>query len=171
MKTLKKLTFLLFVSLAVMACNKSDDDGGDDPQGGVGSFTAQVDGSSFTGITGTVVAQLSNNGTALAVSGGTNDSENLQIILTAFDGVGTYQLGLTNIGSYAFLPDPSNPDPSTVVTYTTVNGTSSNGEINISSFDGDTVAGTFSFTAFNPQNTSESVEVTNGEFNIEVTNQ
>ena len=170
MKNFKKILLTLFVSLAMFAC-KSDDDAGDGPGGGEGTFTAQVDGSSFSGITGTVVARLTNSGTALAVSGGTSDAENLQIILTAFDGVGTYQLNAINIGTYSYLPDPSNPDPNTVVVFTTVNGASSNGEINISSFDGDNIQGTFSFTGYNINNTSDTVSVTNGEFNIEVTEQ
>jgi hypothetical protein len=170
MKRTHFMLALLFTSLLFTSC-KSDDDGGDDPQGGEGTFKAQVDGNSFEGINGTVVARVTNNGNAIAISGGTNDAENLQMIITAFDGEGTYQLGMINIGSYAFLPDPSNPDPTTVVTYTTINGTSNNGEVNISSYDGDNVRGTFSFTAFNPNNTSESVSVTNGEFNIEVTEQ
>jgi hypothetical protein len=50
-----------------------------------------------------------------------------------------------------------------------VNGTTSGGEIKISSYSSDRVKGTFSFTGYNIQNTSDTVSVTNGSFDIEVT--
>ncbi|MAZ73445.1 MAG: hypothetical protein CMC70_09900 [Flavobacteriaceae bacterium] len=166
MKTFKKGLLILLMSLTVVACKK-DDDGGDDPQAGEGTLTAKVDGANYTATLG-VTALLSGSGDnqAFAISGGTADSENLQIIITGFDGAGTYDISLLNIGTYSYLPDPSNPDPSTVVIYT-----ASSGELNLSSFDGNTAQGTFNFSAANLNNPSDTVEVTNGEFNIEVTNQ
>ncbi|MDX1461929.1 MAG: DUF6252 family protein [Marinirhabdus sp.] len=170
MKLFKNITLLLFMSLAVVGCNKSDDDGGDDPQVTTGTFTASVDGNSFTGIQGTVVAQSSSGN--MAISGGTSASENLQMIIIGFDGVGTYPLNFTNIGTYSYLPDPNNPDPTTVVVYTTVgDAMGNNGEVNVSSFDGNIIKGTFSFEAFNLDNMSDTVSVTNGQFEIEVTQQ
>lgn len=170
MKTLKILMLGLFVSVAVVSCKK-DDDGGPDPTSGSGAFTAKVNGNSFTGLEGTVVAQLNESGPVktLAVSGGTSASENLQVVITNFDGVGSYELGLTNIGTYSYLPNPSNPDPTSVIIYTTVTGTG--GQINISSFDGTTVKGTLSFSGVNLNNQSDTVSVTEGEFNIEVRKQ
>lgn len=175
MKTLKKSILLL---MAVMAVNltscKKDDDGGEDPQGGVGTFSAKVDGNSFSGMQGTVTARVTNSGAgqALAVSGGTSQSENLQMIITSFDGEGTYDLNFINIGTYSYLPDPGNPDPNTVVVYSTVGtGNGNNGTLKVSSYDGNTIKGTFSFTGYNLDNTSQSVSVTDGQFNIEVTNQ
>ncbi|MCT8338802.1 DUF6252 family protein [Flavobacteriaceae bacterium TK19130] len=172
MKTLQKALLVLFMAAAVVACKK-DDDGGDDPSGGTGSFTAKVDGNTFTGIEGTVVAQVTSNGggEVLAISGGTNASENLQMIVQGFDGEGSYNLNFTSIGTYSYLPDPSNPDPNTVVVYTTVgDAQSNNGEVNVSSYDGTTIKGTFSFTGFNLDDNADTVSVTEGEFNIEVTN-
>ncbi len=173
MKRFRKILLALFVCSAIVAC-KSDDDGGPDNNGGEGSFTAKVNNDSFTGITGTVVAQLSGSGPGqtLAVSGGTNDSENLQVVIIGFDGPGTYPLNFTNIGTYSYLPDPSNPDPTTVVVYTTVgNAQGNNGELNVSSFDGDNVQGTFSFTGFNLDDISDTVSITEGTFDIKVTQQ
>ncbi|MGJ8667340.1 MAG: DUF6252 family protein [Patiriisocius sp.] len=172
MKLFKHFFLTIIMVSSLVAC-KSDDDGGDDPTGGTGSFTAMVDGSSYSGLEGTVVAQLTASGPTqvLAVSAGTAQSENLQMIVTTFDGVGTYPLNFTNLGTYSFLPDSSNPDPSTVVIYTTAGAAPNNaGEINISSFDGETVQGTFSFTGYSLDNNSDTVSVTNGEFNITVTN-
>ncbi|QNJ96992.1 hypothetical protein [Constantimarinum furrinae] len=171
MKTFKRILLLVCISLSVLACKK-DDEGGDDPAGGTGSFTAQVDGQSFEGISGTVVAQVSasGNGEAIAISGGTNASENLQMIIQNFTGEGTYELSFLNIGTYSYLPDPSNPDPNTVVVYSTVGDAQTiNGELNVSSYDGNTVKGTFSFTGINLNDPADTVSVTNGQFNIEVT--
>jgi hypothetical protein len=170
MKTLKILSLFLFASLVLTSCKK-DDDGGDDPQVAAGTMTAKVDGANFESLEGTVVAQESNSGgvRVMAISAGTVDSENIQMIIQNFDGVGTYELNLANIGTYSYLPDPNNPDPSTVVVYMAVNGTTSGGEVNISSYTADRVKGTFSFTGYNIQDTSDTVSVTNGSFDMEVT--
>ena len=173
MKMLKKISILLFISMVILACSK-DDDGGDDPQNGSGDFTAKVDGNSFKGISGTVKALVTNNGAGqtLAVSGGTNKSENLQMIIQGFDGEGTYQLNFTNIGTYSYLPDPNNPDPNTVVVFTTVgDAQSNNGELKVSSFDGETIKGTFTFTAYNLDDITDTVTVNDGAFNIKVSDQ
>lgn len=166
MKTMKNAMLILLMSLAVLSCKK-DDDGGDDPQVGDGTMTAKIDGANYTATLG-ITARVTGSGAnqAFAVSGGTSDSENLQVIINGFDGEGTYEISLLNIGTYSYLPDPSNPDPSTVVIYT-----ASSGELKVSSYDGNTAQGTFKFSAANLNNPSDTVEVTNGEFNIEVTNQ
>ena len=171
MKILKSIVLILAVSLAIVSCKK-DDNGGDEGTGGVGTFTAMVDGQSFEGLTGTVAAQVTAAGTTevIAVSGGTSDSENLQMIVQNFTGEGTYELSFLNIGTYSYLPDPSNPDPNTVVIYSTLgDGQTVNGEINIASYDGETVQGTFSFTGININDPNDTTSVTQGEFNIEVT--
>jgi len=162
MKTLRFLSLILMVSLAVVSCKK-DDDGGEDPTGGEGTLTAKVDGQTVNTTLG--ITAVENSGT-LAISGGTMESENLQIIITSFNGVGTYPLNFTNIGTYSYLPDPSNPDPNTVVVYATVNGLQNTGEINITSYSNSNVKGTFSFTGYNYQDTSDTVSVTEGQFNI-----
>tara|TARA_R100000306_G_scaffold12304_5_gene14843 strand:- start:2400 stop:2921 length:522 start_codon:yes stop_codon:yes gene_type:complete len=173
MKTLKTISLILFVSLSLIAC-KSDDDGGSDPQGGEGDFTAKVDGNSFEGLTGTVKAVITDNGAgqSLAVSGGTSESENLQMIIQGFDGEGTYQLNFTNIGTYSYLPDPNNPDPNTVVVFTTVgDAQSNNGELKVSSFDGETIKGTFTFTGYNLDDNNDTVTVSDGAYDIKVSDQ
>ena len=74
MKTFKKsiLVLMAVVAVSLTSCKK-DDDGGDDPQGGSGTFTAKVDGNNFSGMQGTVVARVTNSGAgqAIAISGGT----------------------------------------------------------------------------------------------------
>lgn len=157
-------------AISFTSCSK-DDDGGSDPDGGTGTFSAKVNGDSFTSLEGTVAGQITQSGPTkvFAISAGTKQSQNLQMIVTTFDGVGTYDLNFVNIGTYSYLPNPSNPDPSTVVIFTTGNGQSSNGQLKVSSFDGDIAKGTFSFTAYNLDNLSQSVSVTEGEFNIKMT--
>ncbi len=156
------------IGLTVVACKK-DDEGGDDPPGGSGTFTAKVDGANYTGLDGTVAAQIQQAGPneLLAVSAGTANSENIQFIIQAFDGVGTYELNFISIGTYSILPDTS--DPTSVIIYTTVTPDGSPaGEVNISSFDGDSVQGTFSFTGYRNDDNSQTVSVTEGEFNVEI---
>lgn len=172
MKTFNKTILVLMAVAAISftSCSK-DDDGGSDPDGGTGTFSAKVNGDSFTSLEGTVAGQITQSGPTkvFAISAGTKQSQNLQMIVTTFDGVGTYDLNFVNIGTYSYLPNPSNPDPSTVVIFTTGNGQSSNGQLKVSSFDGDIAKGTFSFTAYNLDNLSQSVSVTEGEFNIKMT--
>ncbi|OAB76016.1 DUF6252 family protein [Cochleicola gelatinilyticus] len=173
MKHLKTIGLVLFISLAFASC-KSDDDGGDDGNAGNGTLEAQVDGQNYTSIPEASRAELNTSSSVqtLAVTGGTLDSENIQMIIIGFEGEGTYQLNLTNIGTYSYLPDPGNPDPNSVVVYTTVGeGQASNGEVSISSFDGNRVLGTFSFTGYNLDDTSDTVAVTNGSFNMQVVEQ
>ncbi|MGB3344886.1 MAG: hypothetical protein WBA61_13345 [Aequorivita sp.] len=172
MKTFNKTILVLMAVAAISftSCSK-DDDGGSDPDGGTGTFSAKVNGDSFTSLEGTVAGQITQSGPTkvFAISAGTKQSQNLQMIVTTFDGVGTYDLNFVNIGTYSYLPNPSNPDPSTVVIFTTGNGQSSNGQLKVSSFDGDVAKGTFSFTAYNLDNLSQSVSVSEGEFNIKMT--
>ncbi|HLW31514.1 MAG TPA: hypothetical protein VKX40_04575 [Aequorivita sp.] len=172
MKTFNKtiLVLMAVAALSFTSCSKNDD-GGSDPDGGTGTFSAKVNGDFFASMEGTVAGQITQSGPTkvFAISAGTTQSQNLQMIVTTFDGVGTYDLNFVNIGTYSYLPDPSNPDPNTVVIFTTGNGQSSNGQLKVSSFDGDVAKGTFSFTAYNLDNLSESVSVTDGEFNIKMT--
>lgn len=173
MKTFTKsilVTFLSFTFLMATSCKKDDDGGG--TAAGSGEFTAKVNGNNYESFPEATAAQLSGSGDfqTMAVSGGTMDSENIQFIIVGFDGVGTYSLNVTNIGTYSYLPDPNNPDPNTVVIYTTVgNGQGNNGEVNISTFDDSTVTGTFSFTGYNMNDTTDTVSVTNGAFNVAYT--
>lgn len=166
MKNFKNVIILLMVGLSIIACKK-DDDGGDAPAGGLGTFSAKVDGVNFVSLDGTVTAQMQAAGPneILAVSAGTVNSENLQFIIQNFTGEGTYQLDFISLGTYSVLPDIS--DPNSVIIYTTVTpDTSAAGEVNISSYDGNSVAGTFSFTGYRTDDTSQTVAVTEGAFNV-----
>ncbi|WP_157418065.1 hypothetical protein [Aequorivita capsosiphonis] len=164
------LVLMAVVAMSFTSCSK-DDDGGSDPDGGTGTFSAKVNGDSFISLDGTVTGQITQAGPTkvFAISAGTMQSENLQMVVTTFDGVGTYDLNFTNVGTYSYLPDPSNPDPSTVVIFSTGNGQASNGQLKVSSFEGNIAKGTFSFSAYNLENPSQSTSVTDGEFNIEMT--
>lgn len=161
---------LVCVALVFTGCKK-DDDGGMGGAAAEGNLTATVNGNSFQSLEGTTAAQETNSGgvRVIAVSAGTIDSENLQMIVQNFDGVGTYSLNLINIGTYSYLPDPSNPDPNTVVIYSTATGSGNVGEINISSYSATNVEGTFSFTGYNINDPSDTTTVTNGAFNMALT--
>tara|TARA_R110002124_G_scaffold87407_1_gene225072 strand:+ start:101804 stop:102328 length:525 start_codon:yes stop_codon:yes gene_type:complete len=172
MKNFTKTMFatLVCVTLVFTGCKK-DDDGGMGSGLTEGNLTATVNGNNFQSLEGTTAAQETNSGgvRVIAVSAGTINSENLQMIVQNFDGVGTYPLNLLNIGTYSYLPDPSNPDPNSVVIYSTVNGTGNAGEINISSYSSTNVQGTFSFTGYNINDPNDTSTVSNGSFNIALT--
>ena len=99
MKILKILSLTCIFSIFIFTSCKSDDDGGGNPSASDGTMTATVGGENFTGMEGTIVARLASG--SMAISGGTSESENLQMIIASFDGVGTYPLNFVNMGTYS----------------------------------------------------------------------
>ncbi|MDT0556126.1 DUF6252 family protein [Patiriisocius hiemis] len=160
MKTIKKLTFLFFISLAIIAC-KSDDDGGDNPSNGEGSLTATVDGNSFESDPSLTQIQILNNGNVVAITG-PKAQETIQFNINGYSGVGTYNMSPSNVASYGIVTDPNDPQGSAVA-YVSI----SDGELNISEDTGSNMKGTFSFVGTNAEDPSDTVTVTNGAFNID----
>jgi len=160
MRTIKILSLLLFVGLAFTAC-KSDDDGGDNPSNAEGSLTAKVNGASFESDPSLTQVQLLNNGTVLAITG-PKAQETIQFNVNAYSGVGTYDVSPTTIASYGIVRDPNDPVGS-AETYVAV----TDGELNISQDSGTNIQGTFSFVGVNPMDPSDTVNITDGAFNID----
>ena len=168
MKTITRITSVLLFSLFVLSACSKDDDGGTSAAGD-GELTATVDGASFESFPEATTAVESNAGgvQTLTLSGGTMDSENIQIMIIGFEGVGTYDLNSVSLGSYTYLEDTSNFNSAMV--FTTSTGAASNGEIKIAEYTaGGTVTGTFNFTGYLTSNTSQTVAVTNGAFNVTI---
>lgn len=164
MKTLRKTIYLSLVCFAMVfvSCS-SDDDNNDDGGGGggasSGSLTASVDGASFESDTALTQIQVLNGGSVVAITG-PKAQETIQFNLSAYTGVGIYNISPATIASYGIVRDPSDPVGS-VETFVAI----STGELNITEDTGSNMKGTFSFVGTNPLNQS-TVNVTNGAFNI-----
>ena len=157
MKTITKTLYLSLVCLALIftGCNKSDDAeeiiGGGGGAGGGGSefLIATVDGSSFEAAQSPAVivaATTSNN--VLTLHGGTNEGNTIRATINGYTGVGTYTTGdgISNVNSLSYLTLPANIWMSTFDI--------GSGIIEVTSDDGTTVEGTFSFEGFNAQDQS-----------------
>ncbi|MCH9659391.1 MAG: hypothetical protein K0U54_00620 [Bacteroidetes bacterium] len=178
MKTIKKLTFLFFMALAITACSKDDDNNGDADGGGQGGagdeyFRASVDGNAFAADTdlATLIggSLVTNNGmTVLSAQGSTNSGDFINFNILNFNGPGTY----------VTADDLTNPNGMMYgeLQGQTVNGWVSNGiiaisgairpgEITVTAQDDNGAEGTFSFEGYN--GTDETVKtITNGEFKV-----
>ncbi|MBV1922547.1 MAG: hypothetical protein KUG68_00810 [Flavobacteriaceae bacterium] len=165
MKTLRKTIYLSIVCLAmVFASCSSDDDNNDDDGGGggasAGTLTASVDGAAFESDPAFTQIQVLNGGTVVAITG-PKAQETIQFNVNAYTGVGAYSVSPSTIASYGIVTDPSDPIGS-VITYVAI----TTGELNVTEDTGSNMKGTFSFVGVNPLDPSDSVNVTNGAFNI-----
>ena len=160
-------TFILGLVLLFAACSKNDDGG--DSAAASGELKARVDGKAYTSMPEATVAEENSSAgfEVITISGGSIDSENIQITIIGFEGVGTYDLNGSNIGTFTFLKDKS--DFLSAQIFSTSNGAASNGEIKIAEYTkGESVTGTFSFTGYLTSDTAQQVVVSDGEFNVNI---
>lgn len=173
MKTLKNLTLLLFMSLAIMSCSKDDDTNDDDDQGNGGSelFTAKVDGSNWSSdsdianlIGGSLVT--ANGLTTLVGQGSTNEGSFITLTIIGYNGTGTYAIAdgdLDNRSGALYGVSPSSDDIYQANSIIALGGDIGPGEIVVTSQNDSGAEGTFKFEASNGDNT---VNVTDGKFKI-----
>ncbi len=162
MKTLKNTFRILFLTLAIgfTSCSSDDDNdaGGGGGGGGEEFLTAKVDGANFEAAQSpaVIVAATTSNG-LLTFHGGTNEGNTIRGTINSYTGVGTYTTGdnITNVNSLTYITLPAN---SWMSTFDIGSGT-----VNVTSDDGTTVEGTFSFEGFNPQDQSTK-SITEGSF-------
>ncbi|MGV6829556.1 MAG: DUF6252 family protein [Flavobacteriales bacterium] len=161
MKTIKKTLYLvmLFAAVMVSSCNKDDDnnDNGGGNGGGSEFLTAKVDGSNYEAAQSpaVIVGAQSSNG-VLVVQGGTNDGETIRINIGNYNGPGTYHAGdFTNPNTFSYITLPNN-------LWMGGFGLGS-GTVNVTSDNGTTVEGTFSFEGVNGQNNTTK-SITEGQF-------
>ena len=163
---------ILVMTLAAVtftSCS-SDDDSGDDPGtgggGGAEFLTAIIDGADFAASQSpaVIVGAQSTNG-ILAVQGGDNNGNTINFAIQNYTGVGTYVTGddISNSNSIQYLQ--ISPAPSTWLSsgVTSLVGGLNPGTIEITSDDGTTVEGTFSFDGYNGSDMTTKV-VTQGSF-------
>jgi hypothetical protein len=167
MKTLKKLSLIAFMALAIASCKK-DDDGGGDGGAAQGTITAKVNGTNFTSNTALTVANQVNAGgnTTVTIQGSDNSGKGIVLIMNGFDGMGSYNIGgganVFVTGSYV---EANANNPQNSQTWMAPFDDNVAGEINISEVTDTKIVGTFNFTAKNTNN-STMREVTDGSFNV-----
>jgi hypothetical protein len=161
MRKLKQLALFLTVVLLLTSCSKDDDNS----SGGDEFLTAKIDATDFAASQSpaVIVGAQSTNG-ILAVQGGDNNGNTINMAIQNYSGVGTYKTGdnLTNGNMIQYLQiNPLSTWASNLATAAV--GTLQAGSIEITSDDGTTVEGTFSFEGYNASDMTTKV-VTQGSF-------
>ncbi len=173
MKTMKNTIYTVLIGLALVFSGTScsgDDDGGDGGTASSGTVQAKVDGSNFASNNQATTATLVSANNTLAIYGTDLNGKTITLnIIGVYDGEGTYQIGGgANVMVNASYSEASG---SGVTAWQAPFDSSVAGEINISSqTNSEKVVGTFNFTAKTSDGSSTKV-ITEGSFNINITNQ
>ena len=161
------MLLVMTLSLVTFTSCSSDDDNGGGSGSGDEFLTASIDGSNFSAAQSpaVIVGAQSTNG-ILAVQGGTNTGNTISIAINGYTGVGTYTTGdvisNTNFIQYLTISGTTPSTWASGLSSAAVGGIMP-GTIEITSDDGTTVEGTFSFDGYNAADMTTKV-VTNGEF-------
>ncbi len=166
MKTLKKTIYILFLGLAMVATGcSSDDDNNNEEQNnnqnnaGEEFLRAKIDGTDFEAAQDpAVIVSATVEGGIFAVQGGKNNGETIRATINNYTGPGKYVTGdnLANPNSLNYLT--LSPTAAWVSTFNIGSGT-----VEVTSDDGTTVEGTFSFEGFNADDQTTK-SITNGSF-------
>lgn len=150
MKTFKTSIYLVLVCTTVLftACKSDDNNNEEGGQGGGAGtefLTAKVDGVDFEAAQDPAVivgATVSSN--VLAFQGGKNNGETIRGTINDYNGVGTYRTGndISNVNSLSYVT--ITPVAAWTSTFNIGSGT-----VEVTSDDGTTIEGTFSFEGFN----------------------
>lgn len=172
MKRINYVMLLIFTATTFLfnGCS-SDDDGGDGGNAPAGTIRAQIDGSSFTSLEITTFANITTGGgqTTLVLQGNTT-TQAINILINGYDGVGTYQFSDNNVFRVASYIEPNVSNPLNSQTWTAPYENSGIvGELNVAEQTDTNIRGTFNFTARN-SNDASLKSITNGQFNISLTN-
>ncbi len=163
MRHLKQLALFLTVVALLASCSKDDDDNGN---GGDEFLTAKIDGADYAASQSPaiIVGAQSTNG-ILSVQGGDNNGNTINMAIQNYTGVGTYTSGdnLTNGNMIQYLQiKPAVAGWGSNLATAVVGGLTA-GSIKITSDDGTTVEGTFSFEGYNATDMTKKM-VTQGDF-------
>ena len=149
MKKSLQIMFILLIGLSLVftSCKKDEDE---DTSNAAEFLTCKIDGSSFSAAQDpSVIVGAQINSGVLAVHGGTNTGETIRLTAYGYNGVGTYHAGDSFTNSNSLMYVSITP----VATWSTLfDGTSGyEGDINVTSDDGTTIEGTFSFSGYDAQ--------------------
>ncbi|WP_048331089.1 DUF6252 family protein [Bizionia psychrotolerans] len=170
MRTLKQFTVFMMIAscISITAC-KSDDDGGDPAASGgaSGVITAKVDGSSFQSLEITSTATQITAGPSTTVTlQGNSSTQAFNMIINAFDGVGTYEITDSNVFIVASYIEPNVSNPANSQTWSAPYQNSGViGEIKVSENTNDRIKGTFFFQCKNANDDSVK-NITEGTFDL-----
>lgn len=158
----KTVFILLSFAFAFTSCNNDDDDNG---ASGDEYLTAKIDGTNFAASKdpATIIGATISNG-LLAVQGGDNSGNTISFQIFGYTGVGTYKTAdnLTSTNSIGYItisPSFATWNSSGITSITGITP----GTIEVTSDDGTTVEGTFSFEGYNASDKSKKT-VTDGKF-------
>ncbi len=169
MKTLKQFVLLLTsISLLTFSSCSSSDDGGDAGAAASGTIAAKIDGQDFTSLKITSQASVVTAGgqTTITLQGNTS-SQAINMVINAYDGVGTYQLSDDNVFIIASYIEPNVNSPlDSKIWSAPFQDSGTVGSIKISEETDTNIKGTFSFTCKNT-NDGTTKDVTEGSFNLE----
>ncbi|MGK0414280.1 MAG: hypothetical protein ACJA1B_002503 [Polaribacter sp.] len=152
MKKLKNVILFVCLSVLISCGNSTDDDLG---LSGEGSLNAKVAGTTFTSLSATVGATVTNG--IAAIQGSNSSGEVIRINISSYLGVGTYKTGdaISNLNSLSY-------GTITPVAFWTSTFDIGSGTIEITEDSATTVSGTFTFLGYNGP--SDRKEVTEGKF-------
>lgn len=160
MKTfLIKFSLLLaavsFITLSSCSKDEDDPDGGNDPPSS--NFTAKVDGESFSAVQ---YAASVNENNELVIGGVNNQGSTIVLVLSGFNGEGSFNLNPNSESGAIYTPDTNN----VFNIYTTI-GENGNGTAVVTGWNGtdSIISGTFSFNAEHITNGSAK-SITDGVF-------
>lgn len=176
MKTIKKISLVLFAALAVTFTSCSSDDGGSGGNAAAGTMKAKVAGSNVTTLEITTFATISGNVLILQGNTGGTSSKAFNLNVGAYNGVGTYDIGggTTGLGqataSYIeIVVDIANPTAFQSTTWQApFTGGAKVGEVSVSEVTSTNIKGTFFYTAKKNSGDMSEIAITEGSFNIEL---
>ncbi len=169
MQTTKRLLLLFTLVFTVLSCSTDDDGNDSGDTSGEGQITAQIDGSSFTSasISTSATVQSAGGNDSLIILGTNSDGQAIQITLLGFDGEGDYTISPTSAINAASYTEANVSNPTQTQSWQAPYADGPEGNVDVTSYDGSSIEGTFSFTGRNASDDSLRA-VTQGAFNIDI---
>lgn len=170
MKTIKKIGLFFAIALVSLTTScSSDDNGGGGSNATLGTIRARVAGANYTSMEmGTFATRQVIGGlTTIIVQGSDASGKAIQIVITGYDGLGSYEISedaaISTVASY-IESNISNPMNSLVWAAPYENSGVA-GTVTVTEISETNVKGTFNFTGKN-QDGEDTKTVTNGAFNV-----
>lgn len=174
MKTqlLKTSLILLGLVFGLTTTSCSDDDGGGTSTAASGTVAAKINGQNYQSDEMLTSANYVSGGMALTITANNQDGKNLTFNINGFDQTtGTFEIGGDNliaiVATYTEVDATDISNPQTESWIAPFDDTVA-GEISFSEVTDTKIEGTFEFTAKNNDpSLDDTVEVTNGSFNLD----
>ncbi len=170
MKTINKTIFVLMaiVAISLSSCKK-DDDGGGGGSAASGTLVAKVDGSNFSSMKIASTASVGSGGgtTMVTLQGSDSSGDGIVMIITGFEGPGTYEFSDDNVFVSATYMETDINNPQNSQTWSVPYENSGVvGEIKVSEKTDTNIKGTFHFVGKNVNGDGSLKNITEGSFNL-----